>query len=54
MKKFLWNLAGIVLVLANFLCLLFFLLDNPWLLAIASILVLDYFYIKKRPTWIEV
>lgn len=54
MEKFFWNLAGVLLFVANIVCLVFFLLDNPWLIALAVILVLDYIYIDKRPEWIEV
>jgi hypothetical protein len=54
LEKILWNLGGVLLTLANILCLLFFLLDNPWLIAMIAILVFDYIYIEKRPNWIEV
>ena len=54
MGKFLWNAGGVLLAAANIVCLIFFLLDNPWLIALIVILVLDYIYIDKRPTWIEV
>ena len=54
MKKFLWNLVGVLLILANIACLILFLLDNPWLFALIAILALDYIYIDKRPTWLEV
>lgn len=54
MEKFLWNAVGVILALANIFCLVFFFMDNPWLLAFIAILVFDYIYIDKRPTWIEV
>lgn len=54
MEKFLWNFGGVLLILANIACLIFFLLDNPWLFALIAILALDYIYIDKRPTWLEV
>ena len=54
MEKFLWNAGGVILILANIACLLFFLFSNPWLFALIVVLVLDFVYIDKRPTWIEV
>jgi hypothetical protein len=54
MEKFLWNVGGVLLVLANIACLIFFLFSNPWLFALIVILALDFVYIDKRPTWIEV
>jgi hypothetical protein len=54
MEKFLWNAGGVLLAIANMVCLISFLLDHPWLLALAVILALDYIYINKRPEWIEV
>jgi hypothetical protein len=54
MEKFLWNAGGVTLILANMACLAFFLFSNPWLFALIVILFLDYIYIDKRPTWVEV
>lgn len=54
MEKFLWNAGGVLLILANIACLIFFLFSNPWLFALIAILALDYIYIDKRPTWLEV
>lgn len=54
MEKFLWNAGGVLLVIENIACLVFFLLNNPWLTAFIVILVLDCIYINKRPTWLEV
>ena len=53
MEKLLWNAAGIVLVLANIIFMMFFLFSNPWLFALLVSLILDWIYIEKRPTWLE-
>ena len=54
MEKFLWNAGGVLLFIANIACSMFFLFSNPWLFALIVILGLDWLYIDKRPTWLEV
>lgn len=56
MKKILWNVGGALLFLANIFAMMLCLADNGglWSLALIVLAVADWFYICKRPTWLEV
>jgi hypothetical protein len=56
MEKFLWNAGGIVLILLNIWCLMFALVSSSriWALALIALIVADWLYKEKRPTWLEV
>ena len=56
MKKILWNVGGALLFLANIFAMMLCLADNGglWSLVLIALAVADWFYICKRPTWLEV
>lgn len=56
MKKVLWNVGGALLFLSNIFAMMLCLSDNGgvWSLALIILVVADWFYICKRPTWLEV
>lgn len=56
MGKFLWNLAGVALVVINLLAMAYCFIEQTtfsgvMLLAVA---VMDMIYAEKRPTWVKV
>ena len=56
MEKFLWNFGGIVLFALNAWGLMVALVEDNriWGLALLALVVVDWLYKEKRPTWIEV
>lgn len=56
MEKFLWNLGGFVLFLANLWAIMLCFVTGGKIFAVAMIVLagLDWLYKEKRPTWIEV
>lgn len=56
MEKFIWNVIGILLFVANILVLMFFFAsgESVWFFALITLATLDWLYKEKRPTWIEV
>ena len=56
MEKFLWNLAGVVLLVINIFCLMVCLSsqDKVWAIAMIAVVAVDWLYKTKRPTWVEV
>ena len=56
MEKFLWNLGGFILFLANIWAIMLCFATGSKIFAVAMIALagLDFLYMKKRPTWLEV
>jgi uncharacterized membrane protein len=56
MEKFLWNAGGAVLFALNILCLMFSVASHSkiWVIAMIALVVADWLYKEKRPTWLEV
>ncbi len=56
MEKFLWNLGGFILFLANLWAIMLCFATGGKIFAVAMIVLagLDWLYKEKRPTWIEV
>ena len=56
MEKFLWNLGGFILFIANIWAMMLCFATNDKIFALAMIALagVDFLYMKKRPTWLEV
>ncbi len=56
MEKFLWNVSGFILLVANVFVLIMTFASNDkiWAFILLSISILDWVYSEKRPTWLEV
>ena len=56
MEKFFWDVLGVVLLLANVISFVIFLVTDGavWGFATFSLLVANFIYAKKYPTWLEV
>lgn len=56
MEKFIWNVIGILLFVANVWAMVFCFAsgDRLWGLVLIVLAFLDWLYAKKRPVWLEV
>lgn len=56
MEKLLWNLAGILIIIANGFAVLFCLLtgNKIWCVVLLVLAAVDLIYMWNRPTWLEV
>ena len=56
MEKFLWNVGGAVLFVLNILCFMILVVSGNriWAVVLIALVVADWLYKEKRPTWLEV
>ena len=56
MEKLLWNAVGAILFVVNVFAIMFCALigSTMWCIALVVVAILDFAYIRYRPTWIEV
>lgn len=55
MEKFIWNVLGVLLFVANVWAMMFCFVSGErlWGLALIALAGLDWLYKEKRPVWVE-